>query len=335
MTKRPLSQHTKLIALCLIITLSSLSAWAKGFQLVTLGAKGGIQDGNLTAFLLRAEGQQSYVSLDAGSLVSGLIKAEARGAFDQVKLSINHELTKVGYVLREHIKGYLISHPHLDHVAGLIISSPDDSPKPIYALAQTNEVLTKHIFNWKMWPNFGDRGAGYQLKQYHYTDLTPHAWVELRSVGLQVLALPLSHAGVSSTAFLLKNSMGEVFAYFGDTGADEVEGSTRLMKAWGLIAPYVKRGALKGLIIEVSYANDRPKKQLFGHLTPQLLISELKRLEELAGRGSLKDLPVVISHIKYSLRRADPAKQLKQELAEGNTLGLTLIYPEQGEHMWF
>ena len=37
-------------------------------------------------------------------------------------------------VLKIYIKAYLISHAHLDHVAGLLLNAPDDAPKTIYGL---------------------------------------------------------------------------------------------------------------------------------------------------------------------------------------------------------
>ena len=54
-------------------------------------------------------------------------------------------LSRVGYVLTTKIKGYLISHAHLDHLAGLIIASPDDSNKTIYALPSVAADLVSPI----------------------------------------------------------------------------------------------------------------------------------------------------------------------------------------------
>ena len=43
-----------------------------------------------------------------------------------VTVPADTDQSRAGYVLTTRIKGYLISHAHLDHVAGLIIASPDD-----------------------------------------------------------------------------------------------------------------------------------------------------------------------------------------------------------------
>ena len=54
---------------------------ADGFDLVVLGALGGIQDGNLSASLVHPHGDNRAVTFDAGTLVNGLRVAEEKGAF--------------------------------------------------------------------------------------------------------------------------------------------------------------------------------------------------------------------------------------------------------------
>ena len=52
----------------------------------------------------------------------------------------------------KNIKGLILTHAHLDHIAGMIINSPEDTKKPI--LAQTNVIndLKDYIFNWRIYP---------------------------------------------------------------------------------------------------------------------------------------------------------------------------------------
>ncbi|MGN6466228.1 MAG: MBL fold metallo-hydrolase [Rhizobiaceae bacterium] len=307
----------------------------EGFDVVALGARGGIEDGNLSAYLVGAHGQGNYVTCDAGALVNGLRIADAKGAFDAVKVPADSPYDRIGYVLTDRIRGYLISHAHLDHIEGLIVASPDDSKKPIYALPSVNERIERDYFNWEAWPNFGDEGKAPALKKYHYQNLVPGQKTALGGTGMSVTAYPLSHGGVESTAFLLESG-DDALLCFGDTGADPVEKTTRIHDVWAAVAGLVKAQKLKAIIIESSYDNAQPDKQLFGHLKPAWLLKELHDLDEQAGRGALKDLPVIVSHIKYSLKKGDqPQVEILKELQAGNDLGVKFIVPEQGEHWRF
>ncbi len=151
---------------------------------------------------------------------------------------------------------------------------------------------------------------------------------------MSVTAFPLSHGGIESTAFLLESD-GESVLCFGDTGPDAVEKGTRLRDVWTAVAGRVKQKRLKAIVIESSYTSDRPDKLLFGHLTPRWLLEELRQLDTLAGGKALQDLPVVVSHIKYSLTREQPQKQMLQELEAGNDLGVRFVIPEQGRSWHF
>jgi len=98
----------------------------------------------------------------------------------------------------------------------------------------------------------------------------------------------------------------------------------------------VKQKQLRGIVIEVSRTNAQPDKFLFGHLTPNHLLAALKDLEAMAGPGSPKDQPVVISHIKYALKKGEkPQETIPRELQAGNTPQVRFIVPEQGQNRRF
>ena len=327
---RSIRAHFSVAALAILSTVSIARA-DPGFDVVVLGARGGIEDGNLSAFMISPAGDGRAVTCDAGSLVNGLRVADEKGAFDSVDVPADSPYTRVGYVLTEQIKGYLISHAHLDHIAGLVIASPDDAKKPIYGLASVMEKVQGTYFNWQAWPNFGTGGMEPQLRKYELMSLVPGERRDLSGTTMQVTAYPLSHGGVESTAFLIESGEDALLC-FGDTGPDEVEKSTAIADIWAAVAGLVKEKRLKAIIIEVSYDNSQPDKQLFGHLTPAWLQKSLAGLETAAGAGSLKDLPVVISHTKYSLKKGQlPQERILAELEAGNTLGIRFIIPEQGE----
>ncbi|MBO9583165.1 MAG: 3',5'-cyclic-nucleotide phosphodiesterase [Flavobacterium sp.] len=312
--------HFSRLLLCLLLVSTQIfSQKAKtSFSVVPLGVMGGIDEKNLSAYLIAPSNTTDYICLDAGTVNAGIEKAIEKKTF---KVSTSE-------VLRKYIKGYLISHAHLDHVSGLIINSPADSSKTVYATNKCMEMMENHYFNDQTWANFGDAGPGFHIKKYHFQTLDLAKETLLTNARMTVKAFPLSHVNpFESTAFLIKNDT-DYALYLGDTGPDEVEKSTNLRDLWTAIAPLVKEGQLKGIFIEVSFPNEQPDKFLFGHLTPNYLMKELHVLEDLSGKGSLKNFKIIITHLK------PPAKniaKIKEQLKKQNDLGVQIIYPEQGK----
>jgi 3',5'-cyclic-nucleotide phosphodiesterase len=295
-------RKTSYVLYLLIFAVFSFSVNAQNknlsFKIVPLGVKGGIDESNLSAYMIAPQGSSHYACLDAGTLHYGIEKAVENKVFN----------VPAEQVLRRYIKSYLISHSHLDHLAGLIINSPEDTSKNIYALADCIETFKTRYFTWKSWANFGDEGETPQLKKYHYKILEPGAETLLTNTEMQVKAFPLSHSNLTSTAFLVSHGDNYVL-YLGDTGPDEVEKSHNLETLWQAVAPLIKEKKLKAIMIEVSFPDEQPDKTLFGHLTPHWLMKEMHQLERSA--GSLAGFKLVVTHV--------------------NDLKLDLIYPVQGK----
>ncbi|WP_084444829.1 MBL fold metallo-hydrolase [Hymenobacter roseosalivarius] len=292
------------------------------FSVVPLGVKGGLDEGNLSAYLVAASGSTSYVCLDAGSVYSGVEKAVARKVFTG----------SAGEVIRNNIKAYLISHAHLDHVAGLLLNATDDSPKSIYGLSDCLKTIQNDYFNWRTWPNFGSSGNPPALRKYQLQPLTPGQETALENTVLSVQTFVLSHGKPYQSAAFLIRSQNSYLLYLGDTGADAIEKAPQLRNLWQAIQPLVKAGQLKAIFIETSYANVQPPAQLFGHLTPALLMQEMAALSQLTGAAALRGLPVVITHIKPT---AGNETAIKKQLTEANSLQMKLIFPEQGQLLQF
>jgi cAMP phosphodiesterase len=310
-----------LVTMLFLITLSQMTfsqtkTSAASFRIVPLGVKGGIDESNLSAYMVAAKGTNNYICLDAGTLHYGIEKAISNKVF-----SIPAE-----QVLRRYIKGYFISHAHLDHIAGLIINSPDDTTKNIYALASCIKTIQTDYFTWETWANFADEGEAPQIKKYHYQVLTPDSIIAVENTAMTVQAFPLSHSNLTSTAFLV-NSNDAYILYLGDTGPDEIEKSHNLHNLWQAIAPLIKSKKLKGIMIETSFPDEQPDKTLFGHLTPHWLMKEMDDLASLTGKDQLKNFNIIITHVKPPQLNIN---KLKAQLKAENTLQLNLIFPEQG-----
>lgn len=311
---------------------------AAHFVAIALGAGGGPGQDDLSAYLLAPAGSSDYVALDAGTLLAGIRKAWHAGSFGGLRPPADATLVPEGWILRERVKAYLISHGHLDHVAGLVVDSPEDTSKEILALPSTIEVIRDHLFNRRAWPNFGDEGEG-ALNKYRYVRLQPGRAQPITGTGMTVEPLVLSHGGVASTAFLI-GAGAAAAVYFGDTGPDAVEGGDRLGAAWTRLAPLVRSGALRGIFIEVSYPDGRPDDRLFGHLTPLWLMRELRRLAEMVDPGdparALRRLSVLVTHVKPALDAGPGTRErIARQLAERNDLGVRLVVVEQGQRIEF
>ena len=126
-----------------------------------------------------------------------------------------------------------------------------------------------------------------------------------------------------------------MFVYFGDTGPDAVEKQGKLDAIWTYLAGQKQQKLLRGIIIETSFVNARPHNLLFGHLTPELLIQELRSFaKKIGGEAPLKNLNVIISHVKYTLKQQqDPRTLIKQQLDKGNNLGVEFIMATQGQRI--
>ncbi|MFP5041674.1 MBL fold metallo-hydrolase [Parasediminibacterium sp. JCM 36343] len=305
---------------CLLLSASLLAQPIKqvSFHVVPLGVMGGIDESNLSAYMVAPVGTNQYICFDAGTIHAGIEKAIANKAFS----------IPASDVIRQYIKGYFISHAHMDHVAGMVITSPEDSSKTIYALQSCMKMLENNYFNGEAWANFGDEGKAPLIKKYHYKTLAAGEEAAVDNTPMLVKAFPLSHGNpYQSTAFLVHEKDAYIL-YLGDTGPDEIEKSNKLQLLWQEIAPLVKTGKLKGIFIEASFPDDQSDNKLFGHLTPKWLMQEMDVLSSFTGKEAMNGLNIIITHVKPPLTRV---LQLQKELKLENKLGLKLIFPQQGK----
>lgn len=299
--------------------LTSISMSAQSFDLLPLGVHGGGEENNLSAYLLGETGKKEYISLDAGTLRAGIDKAIENNVF-QVS---NEE------VLRKYIKAYFISHGHLDHLSGMIINSPEDSAKHIYALPSTIEVLKNRYFTNDAWINFANEGDLPQLGKYTYQSISGNQEFSIENTNLKAKIFELSHVNpYKSSAILVSNPKQEAVLYLGDTGADRVEKSQHLQNLWAAVAPWIQQKKLKAILIEVSFDNSRDEKALFGHLTPKLLNEELLKLQQISKVKDLSGIKIIITHLKPGGKQIE---NIKNQLLQQNPLKLELIFPEQGK----
>src|ERR1700679_919464 len=125
------------ITLYLFLFFQSLIGSETTFKAVVLGAHGGPAENNLSGYMLALKESNAFIALDAGTLLHGIDLAQQRNSFDDIEIDEKSPWNFEAEILRQHIKAYLVSHAHFDHVMGLVINSTIDSNKPIFGIDST------------------------------------------------------------------------------------------------------------------------------------------------------------------------------------------------------
>ncbi|KAK4201871.1 putative 3',5'-cyclic-nucleotide phosphodiesterase [Triangularia verruculosa] len=164
------------------------AAQQPALHVIVLGSGGGPFENNVTSFLVRSVsskwGKSSVVAFDAGVHLGAIAKIlEDTQPASLTQESLPHTLTTGPFaglqinnvnskanaldIVQDLIETYVISHPHLDHIAGLVINTAGmRRPKRLAGLPVTIEGFKKHIFNNIIWPNLSDENNGHGLITY-------------------------------------------------------------------------------------------------------------------------------------------------------------------------
>ena len=222
-------------------------------KLRVLGCSGGI-GGNLrtTSFLLDRD-----------------VFGEAGHGFGELNLS---ELAKIDHIF--------ITHSHMDHIACLplmidSIGCMRDHPLTIYAGEDTLDILKKHIFNWKVWPDFSEI-PNHRQPYMRYQPISLGETVVLN--GRRITAIPASHV-VPAVGYHLDSGKASL-VFSGDTTTNDA--------FWKVVN---KINNLRYLIIETAFSNSEKNLAVLSrHLCPSLLAEELVKFK--------LDAEIFITHLK-------------------------------------
>ncbi len=217
-----------------------------------LGADGGVAPGfQTTSYLLNKN-----ILIDAGSAAGGLTLREQRD---------------IDYIF--------ISHSHLDHIKDICFLADNvfmfrRRPIELISTFEILDILRKHLFNNKIWPDFTNITNGHcPILSYRPIENFVH-------VGpISVNIYPVHHP-VPAVGFIIKERGKNSIVITGDTGPTDL-----------LWEEANKEAKLKAVFTEIAFPNRMHKVALAaGHFTPKMFEDELGKLK--------KEVPLLIYHLK-------------------------------------
>lgn len=247
-------------------------------KLRILGADGGVAPGFFTpSFLLNQN-----ILIDAGSAAGALTLKQQRD---------------IDYIF--------ISHSHLDHVKDICFLADNvftfrRRPIELISTFEILDILRKHLFNNKIWPDFTTITNGH-CPILSYRPVESHVQIG----PIQVAVYPVHHP-VPAVGFIVKERGKNSIVITGDTGPTDL-----------LWEEANKEAHLKAVFTEIAFPDRLTKvANAAGHFTPGMFEAELAKLK--------KKVPLLIYHLK-----PEYLKELKKEIKALGIPNLKLIKESQ------
>lgn len=210
---------------------------------------------------------------------------------------------------RASIRDVVLTHAHLDHIAGLPLFIDDlyatlAEPVKVHAMSEVIDVLERDIFNWSVYPRFSElRNSNGQVMIYQPFSLGREFSVK----HLRVMAVAVNHR-VPASGFIISDKTSSV-AMSGDT--------SEMDEFWTVVN---NQPTLSALMIECAFPNElQDLAELSHHLTPKTLAAEMEKFE-------LPDCPVFIINVKPNYREQVIAQLLELKLERVSIMEVGRIY---------
>ncbi len=175
---------------------------------------------------------------------------------------------------RENIRDIVLTHAHLDHIAGLPLFVDDlfattKRPITIHATREVEEVLENDVFNWRVYPRFSElkNEFGAVLR---YARIDPEEEFEVRH--LRFKPVEVNHK-VPTTGFIISDANTRI-GLTSDTS--KAENFWRVLNA---------ERELNALFIECAFPDSLQELASAAfHMTPNILRRELEKSKQAIGR---------------------------------------------------
>ena len=327
-----INRYSKVVTISLLLYLWTMHILGQNsFDIIALGTGGGVDESNISSYLVSAPEKDRYITLDAGTLMHGLTLAAQKGHFNHLQ---NDQLLTEAHILLNHIDAYCISHPHLDHIMGMMLAAPFDNHKTILGSSKAINAMMNHIFLSPLWGNFTTDGNN--SGKWDLLRMNEKQWYDIPNNSLKIKYYSLCHSCPNESSAFLINNHNAYLLYFGDTGADRIENSNKIELIYQDVSKLVINKQLKAIFIEASFSNEQKNDHLYGHLKPELIEEELRKFAEIINpkqrEKALSGIKLFITHIKPDYKKQDNAAiSIENEIKKMNTYGAEAIIIKQSE----
>lgn len=182
---------------------------------------------------------------------------------------------------KKQIRDVVLTHAHLDHVAGLPLFIDDlfaklKVPVRVFGTKEVIEIIERDIFNWHVYPSFSElRNGNSAVLEYQ----TFENGKEFLVKHLRFKPIAVNHK-VPTVGFVISDD-NKTLGLSGDTAEME--------EFWEVLNAEKK---LSALLIECAFPDELEELALVSHhLTPQRLKKELEKFTQ-------KDCPIYVINIK-------------------------------------
>ncbi len=210
---------------------------------------------------------------------------------------------------RRQVRNIILTHTHLDHVAGLPLFIDDlfaslTGPIRIHATREMIDILERDLFNWAIYPRFSELSNEHgPVVEYVEFDVGANFEVE----HLFVQSVRVNHK-VSALGYLISNAE-TTLAITGDTGETD--------DFWKLCNNAPK---LKAILVECAFPDELEQLAFdSNHLTPSRLSSELQKLNN-------REIPVYVINLKPMYREKVIEQIRRADIAQVEILTVGKIY---------